>query len=210
VKSGTSPYTRTFQAIFDDMLPIILASGSPYRRQLLERLNLKFEVSNPDIDESALHGESPLELVERLALEKAGAVCKKYPNHIIIGSDQVGAIKNKILCKPGDHKKAKTQLLSCSAQKVTFYTGICLINSQSGTKQSSVELFTVTFRKLTPQQIERYLLQDKPYDCAGSFKLEGLGISLFESMSGNDPNALVGLPLIQLITMLNREGYSVP
>lgn len=192
------------------MLPIILASSSAYRHQLLSQLQLPFSAYSPNIDESRQKNEPAAALVERLAIEKAQALRAQFPHHLIIGSDQVGAVDHAILTKPQGHDNAVSQLLDCSGQTVTFHTGICLLNSASNGIQHAVEPFTVTFRHLNRSQIERYLHKEKPYDCAGSFKVEGLGISLFSQMAGKDYNALKGLPLIRLVSMLNKEGYSIP
>lgn len=192
------------------MLPLILASSSPYRRQLLQRLNLAFNHQSPAIDETPKPGESANELVLRLASEKTMAVAKTNPNALIIGSDQVAVLESEILTKPGTAEQALQQLSACSGRPVQFLTGLCLLNSQSGQQQQLVEPFTVHFRKLKPEQLERYIQIEQPLDCAGSFKMEGLGISLFERLEGDDPNSLIGLPLIQLVTLLNKEGIILP
>lgn len=191
-------------------LPIILASNSPYRQQLLKQLNVVFETANPDIDETAKLNEQAEHLVARLAQEKAEAVANTHPAHLIIGSDQVAAMGNTIITKPGSHSNAVTQLQQCSGKEITFYTGLALLNSNTDQRQVCVEPFTVHFRQLTTEAIERYLIAEKPYDCAGSFKVEGLGISLFEKLCGDDPNSLIGLPLIKLTTMLSIEGVFRP
>ncbi len=193
-----------------DTPPIILGSTSPFRHNLLKKLRIDFTAVAPDIDEQALPNESPAELVSRLAFEKAVAVSTHYPNALIIGSDQVASIDQRLLGKPGNRENAIDQLLSASGRCVTFYTGLCLLNSFSGRKQVICETFRVHFRSLERHQIERYIDQEKPYNCAGSFKSEGLGISLFERLEGNDPNSLIGLPLIQLIRMLGNEGIQIP
>ena len=192
------------------MLPIILASSSPYRRELLGRLAIDFDCISPDIDESALPDESPEQLVSRLAQQKAQAVAADYQQHLIIGSDQVASLGQTILTKPGNSEKAKAQLGACSGKTVTFYTGLSLLNSKTGQQQACVELFSVKFRVLDKAIIERYISAEQPLDCAGSFKVEGLGISLFEQLIGDDPNSLVGLPLIKLVDMLNTEGIAIP
>lgn len=185
---------------------ILLASGSLYRRQLLQKLGLLFDWASPDIDESHKPGESPSQLVHRLAEAKARRLASTYPNHVIIGSDQVATIDNHILGKPHTHANAVTQLRSFRQREVTFLTGLCLLNPITNHTQTSVETYTVRFRNLSDGQIENYLQREKPYDCAGSFKSEGLGICLFEQLIGNDPNTLVGLPLITLTHMLAKEG----
>lgn len=193
-----------------DTPELILGSTSPFRKTLLERLNLPFATAAPDIDESPIEGETPESLVCRLAEGKAQAVANSHDNALIIGSDQVACIDGKILGKPGNRDNAIAQLENASGKRVTFYTGLCLLNSRSGNSQVLCEPFHVHFRPLERQQIERYLDHEEPYNCAGSFKSEGLGITLFERLEGDDPNALVGLPLIQLTTMLSREGIRVP
>ncbi|MEJ1394032.1 MAG: nucleoside triphosphate pyrophosphatase [Candidatus Sedimenticola sp. (ex Thyasira tokunagai)] len=193
-----------------DTPELVLGSTSPFRKALLERLAIDFTTASPDIDESVHADEAPEALVCRLALEKAKAVAGDHTNSLIIGSDQVACIDDTILGKPGNRKNAITQLENASGKRVSFYTGLCLFNSASGNSQVLCELFHVHFRVLSRSQIERYLDIEEPYNCAGSFKSEGLGISLFERLEGDDPNALIGLPLIQLITMLSNEGIQVP
>lgn len=190
-------------------VPIILASTSPFRRELLERLNLPFETATPDTDEQPLANESATELVRRLAEAKARAVGNSQTG-LIIGSDQVATCGDEILGKPGTHERARAQLEKLSGQRVVFQTGLCLLNSGTDHVQLEVVPFTVQFRILNSQQIENYLQQDQPYNCAGSFKSEGLGITLFESMEGDDPTALIGLPLIRLTSMLANEGVVLP
>ncbi len=189
---------------------LILGSTSPFRCNLLKKLGVSFTIAAPDIDESDLPGESPAELVSRLAFEKAGAVGKHHQNALVIGSDQVACINQQILGKPGNRENAIAQLLAASGKRVTFYTGLCLLNTSTGQKQVACEIFHVHFRNLQQDQIERYLDQEEPYDCAGSFKSEGLGIALFERLEGDDPNTLVGLPLIRLVSMLHKEGIQIP
>jgi len=191
-------------------LKIVLGSTSPFRRMLLEKLGLAFETASPDIDETRRRGESPEALVVRLAEEKARAVAEEHPNSLIIGSDQVACNDGEILGKPGNREKAIVQLQNASNKKVSFYTGLCLLNTATGKAQTICEPFHVHFRALTQERIERYLDAEAPYNCAGSFKSEGLGISLFKRLEGDDPNALVGLPLIRLIEMLEAEGVQVP
>lgn len=192
------------------MLPIILASSSIYRRELLQRLHLPFTCISPDINEAAHTDESPEQLVCRLAKEKARAVATLNKQHLIIGSDQVAALDGQILGKPHDLQRATAQLQAASGRSVTFYTGLTLLNSQTGQCQTDCITFTVHFRELTGQQILRYLKAEQPFDCAGSFKSEGLGVSLFRSTEGCDATSLIGLPLIRLVEMLNTEGVSVP
>ncbi|MFU8838255.1 MAG: Maf family protein [Thiohalomonadaceae bacterium] len=191
------------------MFKIVLASTSPFRRELLNKLGLAYETDAPDIDESALPGEMPEQLVARLAEQKARAVATRHPDSLIIGSDQVAVNGDQILGKPGTHDKAVAQLLAASGKGVRFLTGLCLYNSTSGKAQVCVEPFEVVFRQLSMEQIENYLQAEQPYNCAGSFKSEGLGIALFERLLGEDPNSLIGLPLIRLIRMLEQEGMAV-
>ncbi len=185
---------------------IVLASSSTYRRDLLRKLDIKFSRYSPDIDESALEDELPEAMVCRLAEKKAQAVTEKYSNALVIASDQVAVVEGQILGKPGNYENALEQLLLVSGKSVVFHTSLCLLNSATGRMQSVVEPFTVHFRPLTEDQIGNYLRRDKPYDCAGAFKSEGFGVVLFEKMEGDDPNALIGLPLIRLRQMLEREG----
>lgn len=192
------------------MKKIVLASTSVFRKQLLEKLNIEFETASPDIDESALPGETPQQLVERLSLLKAKAIANDFPDSLIIGSDQVACNDGKILNKPGNFEKALKQLQDASGKAVTFYTGLTVFNSSNGATQTICDTFKVHFRNLNNEQITRYLEQEEPYNCAGSFKSEGFGISLFEKLEGNDPNALIGLPLIQLVRMLDNEGVAIP
>ncbi len=188
------------------MQTILLASSSRYRRQLLSRLGLAFEHRAPDVDEAALPGETAEQLVSRLAKAKASALTHLYPNALIIGSDQVAVLDNQIIGKPHTHERAQAQLHAASGKTVRFKTGLCLLNSSTGHSQLAVEELSVSFRLLTHEQIDQYLHREQPYDCAGSFKCEGLGIALFTGMTGNDPNTLIGLPLIRLTDMLINEG----
>jgi len=188
---------------------LILASSSPYRQQLLEKLGLPFETVSPDIDESAQPGETPEALVARLAELKAKAAANGYPDALIVGSDQVAVLGNNIIGKPGSHENAVRQLQAASGKKIIFYTGLCLLNSRTGKTQTEAIPYTVVFRRLSNQQIENYLRKERPYSCAGSFKSEGLGITLFKRFEGEDPNTLIGLPLIRLVSMLEREGVNV-
>lgn len=181
------------------MLPLLLASSSVYRRELLARLQLPFTCSSPDIDESPLAGESAIELVRRLAQAKAQALAASHPGHLIIGSDQVAVLDGKIIGKPHTFDKAREQLLAASGASVTFLTGLALLNSQSGHCQLDCIPFTVHMRTLDPARVEHYLRAEQPYDCAGSFKAEGLGVSLFQRTEGPDATSLVGLPLIRLV-----------
>ncbi|MFI8337899.1 Maf family protein [Pseudomonas taetrolens] len=192
------------------MLPLLLASSSIYRRDLLARLRLPFNCSSPDIDESHRPGESARELVERLSLEKARALADSHPGHLIIGSDQVAVLNGHIIGKPHTFDKARQQLMDASGASVTFLTGLTLLNARTGNHQTDCIPFTAHMRTLGTEQIERYLLAETPYDCAGSFKAEGLGVSLFQRTEGDDATSLVGLPLIRLIDMLLVEGVTIP
>ena len=188
---------------------LILASSSPYRRQLLEKLRLPFETFSPDIDETALPYETPEAMVTRLAELKARAAGNQHSDALIIGSDQVAVLNGNIIGKPGNHETATRQLKAASGKRIVFYTGLCLLNSATGRTQIETIPYTVVFRPLSEQQIENYLRKEQPYNCAGSFKSEGLGIVLFERFEGEDPNILIGLPLIRLVEMLNQEGTAV-
>ncbi|WP_248745708.1 nucleoside triphosphate pyrophosphatase [Pseudomonas sp. MWU12-2037] len=192
------------------MLPLLLASSSAYRRELLTRLRLPFTCASPDIDESQRPGEAAIELVKRLAEEKARALAAHHPAHLIIGSDQVAVLDGRILGKPHGFEKAREQLLAASGTRVSFLTGLALLNSQTGACQVDCVPFSVQMRSLTVERIERYLHAEQPYDCAGSFKAEGLGVSLFQSTEGPDSTSLIGLPLIRLVDMLLVEGVQIP
>lgn len=192
------------------MQTLVLASTSPFRKSLLEKLQLPFLCAAPNIDETPLSGESAEQLVTRLAQQKAEAMASQYPDALIIGSDQVAVLNGQIIGKPLNHLTATNQLQQASGQRLTFYTGLCLYNAATRTTSTIVDPFHVHFRQLQPEQIERYLLAEQPYQCAGSFKSEGLGISLFERLEGDDPNTLVGLPLIRLIQLLADQGIAVP
>ncbi|WXL27968.1 Maf family protein [Ectopseudomonas mendocina] len=191
-------------------MPLVLASSSPYRRELLGRLRLPFAWQAPDIDESRHADEPAHALVRRLSLEKASALRQEYPQHLIIGSDQVAVLGEEILGKPHTFERAMQQLKAASGNSVTFLTGLTLLNSQTGEHQTDCIPFTVHFRELSDEQIARYLEAEQPYDCAGSFKSEGLGISLFRSTEGSDSNSLIGLPLIRLVDMLLANKIQIP
>lgn len=191
------------------MPQIILASSSPYRRQLLDKLGLDYQWQAPDIDEQPRSNELPEALVQRLAQQKAVALANSHPNHLIIGSDQVAVLNGQILGKPKTFEKAQQQLNDANGKTVIFLTGLCLFNSSTHQQQLRCEHYSVTFRTLSAAEIQHYLIREQPFDCAGSFKAEGLGISLFTRMEGNDPNTLIGLPLIALIDMLKNEGVEV-
>ncbi len=192
------------------MRRLLLASSSPYRRELLSRLRLPFDCRAPHIDETANPGESPEQLVRRLSREKAQALAETHPDHLIIGSDQVAVLDDRIIGKPHTFERAREQLLSCSGRRLDFLTGLALLDSRSGVEQLDCLSFSVHFRELSEAQIDRYLSAEKPFDCAGSFKAEGLGISLFRATEGEDATSLIGLPLIRLVDMLNSAGIEIP
>lgn len=188
---------------------LVLASSSPYRKDLLSRLGLPFTTASPNIDERARTDEPADALATRLAEDKARALATRFPDHWIIGSDQVAALPDGTrLNKPGDHCRAVKQLAASSGQIVTFYTGLALLNSETGQLDSMCEPFRVQFRNLSDDEIDHYLSLETPYDCAGSFKMEGLGIALFQALEGRDPNSLIGLPLIALSNMLRAWGLN--
>ena len=188
---------------------LVLASTSPYRRELLSRLGLPFSVASPDTDESPRPGEAAEALALRLAETKARAVAPAYPQALIIGSDQVAIANGKIYGKPGTHERAVAQLQELSGQSVNFYTALCLYDSRNDSRQICGVPTQVKFRSLSNSEIENYLAREPAYNCAGSAKSEGLGIALLSSMQGDDPNALVGLPLIALCDLLRNQGVSV-
>ncbi|ABR83372.1 septum formation inhibitor Maf [Pseudomonas aeruginosa] len=192
------------------MPSLILASSSPYRRELLTRLRLPFECASPDIDESHRPGESAEQLVRRLSASKAEALAGHYPQHLIIGSDQVAVLDDNILGKPHTVERAVQQLLDASGRSVTFLTGLALLDSRNRHMQVDCIPFTVHFRQLDEARIRRYVEAERPLDCAGSFKAEGLGVSLFRATEGEDSSSLVGLPLIRLVDMLLAEGVEIP
>jgi septum formation protein len=188
---------------------LVLASTSPYRRELLQRLALPFETAAPRVDESHQEGESPEHLVGRLAEAKARAMAAEFPDALIIGSDQCAELDGAILGKPGSAERAAAQLSSCSGRTVTFQTGVCVLDSASGRASCRVVPYSVRFRELTGEEIAAYIRAEQPLDCAGSFKAERLGIALFAAMSGDDPTALIGLPLISVCQLLDEHGLSV-
>ena len=189
------------------MLPnLVLASSSPWRRQVLDKLGLPYRTKHPEIDETPLPAESPDELVARLALEKARAVAPTFRDALIISSDQVAVLDGRIIGKPGTHERARQQLQAASGRTLSFLTSLCLLNTASGKHQLCVEPYHVHFRPLSEELIEGYLQHEQPYNCAGSFRSEAAGIVLFERLEGDDPNALIGLPLIRLVRMLEQEG----
>ncbi len=187
---------------------LVLASSSPYRRRLLKRLLPVFRSEDPAIDESPEAGETAAELVKRLALAKARRLAPAFSRALIIGADQVACLGSEILGKPGNFDRARDQLRRCSGKSVTFYTGLCLLDTSTDEYDIGCEPYRVSFRTLSEREIEAYLRMEEPFDCAGSFKAEGLGINLFEALQGKDPNTLVGLPLITLATWLRRRGVN--
>jgi len=192
------------------MRKIILASASPYRRQLLTQLQLPFEAAAPDFTETYDPAVAPTLLVRHLALGKAQSLCQRYPDALIIGSDQVFVDqRGRALGKPGGFDTAFQQLRQMSGRTHSFHTGLAVVDSRSGISLTDFETFSVTLRELSDAQIRTYLRKDSPFDCAGSFKIEGLGIALMEKMAGDDYNSLIGLPLIKLVTMLGEFGVAV-
>jgi MAF protein len=190
-------------------MKLVLGSTSPFRKALLERLHIDFECDSPDIDETPLPDEAIEDMVVRLAIAKAQAISARHPDSLIIGSDQSAVLNGEKLSKPGNFENAFKQLTRASGQKITFQTGLCLLNTSTGNVQSNCVPYTVVFKELTPDMIENYLRKEEPYNCAGSFKSEALGIALFERFEGDDPNALIGLPLIELVNFLGNEGFSI-
>ena len=191
-------------------MKLVLASTSAYRRELLQRFGLPFEVARPDIDESPLPGETPQATAERLAVEKARAVAGQFEDALIIGSDQVAHMGDTRFGKPGTVERAVAQLQSMSGRTVVFHTALAVLNTRSGRVQLDAVPTEVRFRRLTDDEIVRYVNKERPLDCAGSAKSEGLGITLLDALSGDDPNALVGLPLIALARLLRNEGIALP
>lgn len=185
-------------------MKLILASTSPYRQSLLAKLTLAFDIAAPNIDESPLPDESPQDLAKRLAIAKAKIIADRLNEGYVIGCDQVASLHNQLLNKPLEHARAVEQLRACSGKTVHFYTGLCVINTSNKQQLCSVDCNQVRFKPLNAEQIDTYLNIEQPYDCAGSFKCEGLGIILFDSLSGKDPNALIGLPLISLTQLLTQ------
>jgi septum formation protein len=190
--------------------PLVLGSTSRYRRELLARLGLRFEVAAPEVDETAQGGETPAALARRLALAKARAVAARFPDAIVIGSDQVADLDGRALGKPGDHANATAQLRRMSGRRVVFQTAVAVLCQETAFEAIDLAPVVVQFRVLDDAEIERYLHAEQPYDCAGSAKSEGLGIALLESIDNDDPTALVGLPLIRTCRMLRAAGMRVP
>ena len=189
--------------------PLILASTSRYRRELLQRLRLPFEVHSPDVDETPRPGETPEALARRLALSKANTVAARFPDAVVIGSDQVADLAGEALGKPGDHARATAQLRRMRGQTLVFQTAVAVVCEASGFVQQDIAPVRVVFRDLSDDAIEHYLRAEQPYDCAGSAKSEGLGIALLEAIDSDDPTALVGLPLIRTCRMLRAAGVEL-
>lgn len=190
--------------------PLVLGSTSPYRRELLRRLKLDFEIVGPQVDETPISGEQPLDVARRLALAKAHAVAARLPAALVIGSDQVADLQGLALGKPVTHDRAVLQLRQLSGQPVVFHTAVAVVCHETGFEQLEVAQARVQFRALGDAEIEAYLLAEQPYDCAGSAKSEGLGISLMDAIDSDDPTALVGLPLIRTCRMLRAAGMHIP
>jgi septum formation protein len=189
---------------------LVLASTSPYRQELLARLGIPFETTAPNVDESPAAGEMPQALALRLACAKAQAAQAAFPDALIIGCDQVAAVGATLLNKPGTHARAVEQLKLMSGKQIAFFTALCLLNARTLQRQTAIVPVTVHMRELGTGQIERYLQAERPYDCAGSARIEGFGITLVARLDGDDPNALIGLPLIKLCDMLRNEGVELP
>lgn len=189
---------------------LILASTSPHRRLLLERLGLSFTAVAPGVDETRHPAETVAEMVPRLSRAKAEAVAAQHPGALIIGSDQAAEREGEILGKPGGHEAAVAQLRASSGKYVKFHTGLCVLDTRNGRRREYVDLTRVMFRRLTDAEIEHYLQAEQPYGCAGGFKSEGLGITLFDAIESSDPSALVGLPLIALARFLREAGLPLP
>lgn len=189
---------------------LILASSSKYRKMLLQRFGIPFKCHIPDIDESRKQNESPVELAERLADEKAASICRDHPAAIVIGSDQIALFEDNVLGKPGNYEAAMRQLSAFSGRTMEFLTAVSVQCHASGFREVHIDTTHVCFRELEPMEIKRYLDAEKPFDCAGAFKAESLGITLFESIKSEDPTALIGLPLIRTAGMLRRAGIHLP
>ncbi|MFZ4286987.1 Maf family nucleotide pyrophosphatase [Variovorax sp. HJSM1_2] len=188
---------------------VVLGSTSRYRRELMQRLRIPFDVADPGVDETPLANESPRDLALRLALAKAQAVAQRFPNAVVIGSDQVADLNGEPIGKPGDHARATAQLRRMRGQSLVFQTAVAVVCQATGFSQSALAPVRVRFRDLSDAEIESYLLAEQPYDCAGSAKSEGLGISLVEAIESDDPTALVGLPLIRTCQLLRAAGVQI-
>ncbi|TDG14040.1 septum formation inhibitor Maf [Seongchinamella unica] len=191
-------------------MDLILASTSRYRQQLLNRLAIPFRCEAPEVDETPLPGEEPAALASRLALAKAHAIAARFPEALVLGSDQVASIDGDCIGKPGGHDAAAAQLRASSGRLVSFYTAVALVNRGQELALTRLVPFAVEFRPLAEAEIQSYLHREQPYDCAGSFKCEGLGISLFQRMAGDDPTSLEGLPLIATSALLRQAGVPCP
>jgi septum formation protein len=191
-------------------LRLVLGSTSQYRRQLLERLGLHFTTAASNVDETPLPGESPIDLVSRLARSKAEAVAARHRNSLIIGSDQLAVCGQQVLGKPGSGERAAAQLKALSGQRVVFNTAVHVVHSDTGANEGHLDVTTVQFRQLSEAEIDRYVTRDRPYDCAGGFKVEALGVTLFTRVESQDPTGLIGLPLIWLAGALRRNGFTLP
>ena len=189
---------------------LVLASTSPYRRQLLERFGIRFTVAAPDVDETPLPGETPIDLANRLARAKAEVIAHRHPSSVVIGSDQVALFGREVIGKPGNPERCIEQLKMLSGQRLAFHTAVNVIQSDTGSNQSHLDITTVHFRKLTSDEIERYVARERPVNCAGGFKAEALGITLFDRIDSQDPTALIGLPLVWLSAALRRSGFALP
>jgi len=189
---------------------LVLASTSPYRRQLLERFGIRFTVAAPDVDETPLPGETPIDLANRLARAKAEVIAHRHPASVVIGSDQVALFGREVIGKPGNPERCIEQLKMLSGQRLAFHTAVNVIQSDTGSNQSHLDITTVHFRKLSSDEIERYVARERPVNCAGGFKAEALGITLFDRIESQDPTALIGLPLIWLSAALRRTGFTLP
>jgi len=189
---------------------LVLASTSPYRRQLLERFGIRFTVAAPDVDETPLPGETAIDLTNRLARAKAEVIAHRHPSSVVIGSDQVALFGREVIGKPGNPERCIEQLKMLSGQRLAFHTAVNVIHSDTGSNQSHLDITTVHFRKLANDEIERYVARERPVNCAGGFKAEALGIALFDRIESQDPTALIGLPLIWLADALRRTGYPLP
>lgn len=189
---------------------LILASSSTYRRELLQRLALPFQCIAPELDESAQPGEDAATLVQRLARQKAQVIAQQHPEAVVIGSDQLAVHADQRLGKPGDAERTFQQLRSLSGQQVVFHTAVHVTHAASGMSHSHLDLTTVQFRHLQDEEIRRYVAHDQPFNCAGGFKMEALGIALFERIDSEDPTALIGLPMIWVAGALRAHGWQVP
>jgi septum formation protein len=206
LQSGTQPLSATATA---GQPTLILASTSPYRRELLERLRVPFEIVRPEVDEAPLANEAPKDIASRLSLAKAQAVASRFPHSVVIGSDQVADLNGQAIGKPGAHKRALMQLTRMSGQVVLFHTAVSVLRLDPGFSQTLCAYARVKFRELDRAEIEAYLLAERPYDCAGSAKSEGLGIALLQSIESDDPSTLIGLPLIRTCSMLRAAGIRI-